>query len=253
MTLVKSIAVLVVLLAAVGYFTIRARRLYRMLRLGPNENRFDNIPERIRGVLSYVGLHTRMFRNLYSGTLHFFIFYGFVVLLTAIVQAFGEGIFPGFSLAVIGGASLSAALLRRYRPQLVVALGLTGIAAADLALIPSAGAPLAVAACAAVAGAGIGVSSVATTGLGTDVETYWRGSASGIINTASQLGTAIGIAVLLLIAAATTGTPAPGIPAPAIAWAVAAAVAAAGAVFFATASQCSRSPMTSGSVGGRRP
>jgi hypothetical protein len=51
-----------------------------------------------------------------------------------------------FSLAVIGGASLSAALLRRYRLQLVVALGLTAIAAADLALIPSAAAPLAVAA-----------------------------------------------------------------------------------------------------------
>ena len=103
MTLVKSIAVLAVLLAAITYFGFRARRLYRMLRLGPHENRFDRIPERIRGVLSYVGLHTRMFRNLYSGILHFFIFWGFVVLLTAIIQAFGEGMIPGFSLAVIGG------------------------------------------------------------------------------------------------------------------------------------------------------
>ena len=155
-----------------------------------------------------------------------------------------------FSVAVIGGASLSAALLRQHRPQSVVALGLTGIAAADLALIPSAAAPLAVAACAAVAGAGIGLSSVATTSLGTDVEAHWRGSASGIINTAAQLGTAIGIAVLLLIAAATTGTPAPRTPAPATAWAVAAAVAAAGAAFFATASRHSRNPMTSGSIDG---
>src|SRR5689334_25065419 len=103
MTLVKSIAVLAVLLVAIVYFTIRARQLYRILRLGPNENRLDHIPERIRGVLSYVGAHTRMFRNLYSGILHFFIFYGFVVLLTAIVEAFGRGIVPGFSLAVIGG------------------------------------------------------------------------------------------------------------------------------------------------------
>src|SRR6059058_2848565 len=103
MTLVKSIAVLAVLMAAITYFGFRARRLYRMLRLGPHENRFDRIPERIRGVLSYVGLHTRMFRNLYSGILHFFIFWGFVVLLTAIIQAFGEGMIPGFSLAVIGG------------------------------------------------------------------------------------------------------------------------------------------------------
>ena len=110
MALIKSIAVLAVLLAAIAYFSIRARQLYRILRLGPTENRFDNIPERIRGVLSYVGLHTRMFRNLYSGTLHLFIFYGFVVLLTAIIQAFGEGIFPGFSLAVIGGTTWIAFL-----------------------------------------------------------------------------------------------------------------------------------------------
>jgi Fe-S oxidoreductase/nitrate reductase gamma subunit len=103
MTLVKSIAVLVVLLAAVVYFAIRARQLYRMLRLGPSDDRLDNIPERIRSVLTYVGLHTRMFRNLYSGILHVFIFYGFVVLLTAIVEAFGQGIVPGFSLALIGG------------------------------------------------------------------------------------------------------------------------------------------------------
>src|SRR2546430_1587152 len=103
MTLVTSIAVLAVLLAAVTYFVFRARWVYRMLRLGPSENRFDRVPERIRGVLSYVGLHTRMFRNLYSGILHFFIFWGFVVLLTAIIQAFGDGIAPGFSLALIGG------------------------------------------------------------------------------------------------------------------------------------------------------
>jgi MFS family permease len=151
-----------------------------------------------------------------------------------------------FSLAVIGGASLSAGLLRQYRPQSVVAFGLAGIAVADVALIPSAAAPLAVPVCAAVAGAGIGLSSVAATGLGTDVEAHWRGSASGIINTTAQLGTAIGIAVVLLVAAATTGLPAPGTPEPAIAWSVAATVAAAGAVFFARAGQRSRSPAGSG-------
>ena len=103
MTLLKQAAVLVVLAAAVTYFAIRARRLYRLLRLGPNENRFDHIPLRLLGVAKYVGLHSRMFRNLYSGILHFFIFYGFVVLLTAIIEAFGEGLYPGFSLAWIGG------------------------------------------------------------------------------------------------------------------------------------------------------
>ena len=156
-----------------------------------------------------------------------------------------------FSLAVIGGASLSAVLLRHYRPQFVIASGLAGIAAADLALIPSVAAPLTVPVCAAAAGAGIGLSSVAATGLGTDVEAPWRGSASGIVNTTAQLGTAIGTAVLLLVAAATTGLPAAGTPEPAMAWSVAAAVAAVGAVFFAIAGQRSGGLVGRNAPGGR--
>ena len=124
MTLAKSIAVLTVLLAAIAYFTVRARQLYRMLRLGPNENRIDRIPERVRGVLSYVGAHTRMFRNLYSGILHFFIFYGFVVLLTAIVDAFGKGIDPRFSLALIGGDTWIAFLQDLFGVLVLVGVGM---------------------------------------------------------------------------------------------------------------------------------
>ena len=102
-------------------------------------------------------------------------------------------------------------------------------------LIPLAGEAWAVPLCAAIGGAGIGLSSVAATGLGTDVRARWRGGASGIINTAAQLGTAVGIATLLLVAAATSGIPALGAPPPRAAWAVAALVAAAGAARFAVA------------------
>jgi sugar phosphate permease len=59
-----------------------------------------------------------------------------------------------------------------------------------------------------------------------------RGTASGIINTAAQLGTAVGIAALLLIADTTTGAPGPGTGAPVIAWAAAAVIAVAGALAF---------------------
>jgi MFS family permease len=138
-----------------------------------------------------------------------------------------------FSLAVIAGSALAAPALRRQRPQRVVAAGLAVIGAADLALIWAAPSSWALPACVAAAGAGIGLSSVAATGLGTDVDAYWRGTASGIINTAAQLGTAIGVAALLLIAAVTTGTPAPGVPVPAVAWAVAAALGLAGSAAFA--------------------
>lgn len=123
----KSVAVLVVLLAAIAYFAVRTRRLYRILRLGPNENRFDHLGERLRGVAVYVGAHTRMFRNVYSGILHFFIFYGFIVLLTAIVQAFGEGILPGFSLAVIGGTTWLAFLQDLFGVLVLVGIVMAAI------------------------------------------------------------------------------------------------------------------------------
>jgi MFS family permease len=118
-----------------------------------------------------------------------------------------------FSLAVVPGAALAAPAMRWLRPQPTMAAGLAVIAVAEGAL------PVAP-----------GLSSVAATTLGTTVPDAVRGTASGIINTAAQLGTAIGIAVVLLIAAATTGVPGPGTAPPAVAWAVAAATAAAGAL-----------------------
>ncbi len=142
-----------------------------------------------------------------------------------------------FSLAVVAGAALAAPVLRRIRPQPAMATGLAVIAAADAALTAAAGHGWILSACVATAGAGLGLSSVAATTLGTTVPGPLRGTASGIINTAAQLGTATGIAVLLLIAAATAGPPGPGPGAPVIAWAAAAAIAAGGALAFTSSPQ----------------
>jgi MFS family permease len=137
-----------------------------------------------------------------------------------------------FSLAVIAGSAAAAAVLARWPPQRVAAAGLALIGASDAALIPVADSAWALPVCVAAAGAGIGLASVATTGLGTSVPVADRGTASGIINTAAQLGTALGIAILLLVAAVTTGLPAPHGPPPALAWALAAAISLTGAAAF---------------------
>ena len=135
-----------------------------------------------------------------------------------------------FSLAVVAGSALAAPALRRIGPQPALATGLAVIAVANAVLTVAAPHPWALSACAATAGAGLGLSSVAATTLGTTVPEALRGTASGIINTATQLGTAVGIAALLLIADATTGAPGPGAGAPVIAWAAPAALATAGAL-----------------------
>jgi MFS family permease len=137
-----------------------------------------------------------------------------------------------FSVAVIAGSALAAPALARWPPQRLVSAGLAIIAVSDAALIPTASSTWALPICVAAGGAGIGLSSVAATRLGTSVPVAARGTASGIINTAAQLGTALGIATLLLIAALSTGIPEPGSPVPAIAWGIAALISFTGAVIF---------------------
>jgi MFS family permease len=141
-----------------------------------------------------------------------------------------------FSLAVVAGAAAAAPALRRFTSRQVTAAGLAAIAVADAALIVGARSIVTLPGCVAVAGLGIGLSSVATTTMGTAVSDRWRGTASGILNTSAQVGTALGIAVLLLIATATTGTVGHGTSGPYVAWACAAGLAAAGAVGFARVS-----------------
>ncbi len=90
----QRLLVLVALLSAVGWFAYRVARLIQVLRAGESEDRLDAPLTRLRGIAVHVAAHQRMFRNRYSGILHFFIFWGFVVLLAAIFQAFAHGLFP---------------------------------------------------------------------------------------------------------------------------------------------------------------
>jgi MFS family permease len=136
------------------------------------------------------------------------------------------------SIAAIAGSAVAAPALARWAPRRLVSAGLAIIALADAALIPAAGRTWAVPLCVAACGAGLGLSSVAANRLGTSVPAASRGTASGILNTAAQLGTALGIAALLLVAALTTGLPQRGSAIPAVAWGIAALISCVGAVTF---------------------
>ena len=135
------------------------------------------------------------------------------------------------SLAVIVGAAAAGRMVLRRSREGVTAVGLALIGAGiALPLLVPASALL-VGGGMALAGGGLGLSAVATTSMGTDVDEAFRATASGIINTSAQLGTAIGTALVLLVAAATTGVPDATTGTPVIAWAATGvlAVLAAGA------------------------
>ncbi len=105
--------------AAAGW---RARAWLRPLLLARPAGRRERPWRRLAGVLADIGLHRRLLRMRLAGIVHLAIFTSFLVLLTAIAQSFGAGLFPGFSLAAVGGETWIAALQEAFTAIVAVAL-----------------------------------------------------------------------------------------------------------------------------------
>jgi len=139
--------------------------------------------------------------------------------------ATGAAFLP-FSLAVVAGSMAGQRLLGARGARTTV---ITGLATIAVALVLAAGAieyggPEALLAALVVAGLGLGCAAVAATAAGTGaVPAPERGLASGLVNTGTQLGTAIGVALLVTLA----GDDVPGLRS---GYVGAAALAAAGAL-----------------------
>jgi Fe-S oxidoreductase len=118
----STIALLVLLVVTFAWSGYRYWRVLRPLTHAAAEDRFDQPLRRVWGVITNVGGHTRLLRIRYAGVFHLLIFSGFVVLLTALVEEFGRGLFPGFSLAAIGGDTWIALLQDIF--ELLVLVGL---------------------------------------------------------------------------------------------------------------------------------
>jgi predicted MFS family arabinose efflux permease len=125
-----------------------------------------------------------------------------------------------FSILVVVGSGAAPRLLAALGWSRALCCGLACIATGNLVLVAwpqVAGIGLA----AGICGLGIGIGSVAATDMGTAVDEPVRSTAAGVLNTAAQLGTAIGTALVVLVATAFE---------PRIAWAVVAVLAASGAL-----------------------
>lgn len=100
--LLQNLLFLIIFAIAVSAFLFNARRLYTYLKIGKPENRFDKPFERLKRVLIIAFGQKKLLREFVAGWMHFFIFWGFVILLTAILDAILEGLF-NTNLSIIGG------------------------------------------------------------------------------------------------------------------------------------------------------
>lgn len=112
MTAILSPVALVFLAGAALTATgLRWNRLLGLMRRSQkHESRLDNIPDRVRAFGVYVLAQARLLRWPYAGILHALIFWGFVVLLTAIAQAIVEALWQGFQFQQLPGSGAIAFL-----------------------------------------------------------------------------------------------------------------------------------------------
>jgi Fe-S oxidoreductase len=82
-------------------FACSAGRLVRLLRAGTPENRFDEPLDRLATVVAHVLGHGRLLTRPYSGLLHLFIFWGFLILTVGTVEHFAHGLFPSFTVPLL--------------------------------------------------------------------------------------------------------------------------------------------------------
>jgi Fe-S oxidoreductase len=124
MTAILSPIGLVALLGGATALTgLRWRKLVLlMLSAQRKDPRFDSIPARIKGFLVYVMAQARMLRWPYAGIMHVLIFWGFLVLLTAIAQGVVEALWLGFNFADLPFAGALA-----FLQDLFASLVLVGI------------------------------------------------------------------------------------------------------------------------------
>lgn len=120
----NPVAVWLLFLIGGGIAAWRWHKLLSPVLTAAGEPRLDHPAERFLGLLRAVGLHERLLKIRYSGILHAMLLSGFIVLFAAIVQDFGSGLFPGFSLAPIGGETWLAALEDVFAIVILAALGL---------------------------------------------------------------------------------------------------------------------------------
>ncbi|MGD0307672.1 MAG: heterodisulfide reductase-related iron-sulfur binding cluster [Acidobacteriota bacterium] len=124
----QSIVFGVVLAMAFAFFLRGCLRLLSLLKLGKPEDRSDRIGSRIRNVLTVAFGQKKLLREPLAGLMHFFIFWGFVILLSAILEAVIEGFAPAFSLHVLGTLFSPVAALQELVGALVVISCLAALA-----------------------------------------------------------------------------------------------------------------------------
>ena len=101
----SAIGMTLLLVCTLGLFAWTVNRRWRLMMLGPGENRIDHVGRRIGTLIKFGIGQRRMTRYTWAGIAHILIFFGFLVLMFRSLMLFGRGYVPGFNLFILGTGS----------------------------------------------------------------------------------------------------------------------------------------------------
>ncbi len=86
-----------ILTLGAGFFALNVQRLVSYMRIAQPDDRTNDPFTRIKNVLTIGIAQRKIFRDPVAGTMHAFIFWGFMVLTAGTVEILIQGVFRGFS------------------------------------------------------------------------------------------------------------------------------------------------------------
>jgi Fe-S oxidoreductase len=120
----EKLVMTLLLLTTIGAFAWRSRELVGFLRLGADEDRKPRDRKRkAKDQLVVVAGQRKLLQWTLPGVMHFFIFWGFLVLFTTIVEAFGTVYQEGFHIPLIGRWGPLGALQDFFVVAVLISIG----------------------------------------------------------------------------------------------------------------------------------
>ena len=99
----KNIIFIIVFIASFGFITFSVNNLIKYLKVAKKkDDRFDNIPARLKRVWNIAFAQTKLLRDPVAGFLHLLIFWGFVLFIFAVLETIVQGFYSDFSLSFLG-------------------------------------------------------------------------------------------------------------------------------------------------------
>ncbi len=99
---IKNIIFILVFLASFGFLFYSLSRKLSYLKLGVGDDRFGSPGNRIKNVFKIAFGQSKLLRDPVAGTIHFLIFWGFMLFLFAVIESIIQGFYTPFSLEFLG-------------------------------------------------------------------------------------------------------------------------------------------------------